>query len=250
MKPFIRFEDELRSYYERFVKPTIIPDLLGKTLKVSQKQFGWVYAMSESIAADLKMDMPDIFIYQSYYYVVESKGLADNWIEISAKVLTDFSSDELMFMLVKEMCSIKLRYTYYDTLAKQEMDTAENVISFPGSKTLISALKIKMRHYLRIAGYSSDNFAYILCGSLTPCVNAIIKTVMNDTYLAEHINISEFLKQGENINGLREDVHSFTKMDELSPYSPFRIKSLIAYASSERGIKALNNTMSKRVSSL
>lgn len=237
---YIKFEKELRTYYRDYVKPTLIPDLYGKTIKVTKTQLGWVYKLAEQIATVLDMKVPDIFVYQNFYYLVESKGMDDNWIEISAKTLTDLSKEELIFLLAKEMCAIKLRYTYYETLITQEIDTAENV-SFLGSQTLGQGIKVKMYHFLRITGYTTDNFAYLICKNLRPCINAIIKIVLNDIYLAEQLCIPEFLKQGETLNALQEDIHNFTKMDELSPYSPFRIQNLIAYASSDRGHEALMN---------
>jgi hypothetical protein len=240
MQSAIMAETDLRNYYEQFVKPALIPDLLGKTVKVTPKQLGWVYSLAENIAATLDMDIPDIFVYQSYYYLVESKGLDDNWIEISAKTLADFNSEELLFLLAKEMCAIKLRHTYYETLVKYGLQAADS-IPLLSSQEVQAIFKAKLYRYIRIAGFTSDNFAYLQCRNLKTCINAIIKTVLNDIYLAGQISVPEFLKQGAEINGLQEDAHNLSKMDELSPYSPFRIKNLIAYAASERGMQAISN---------
>ena len=47
------------------------------------------------------------------------------------------------------------------------------------------------------------------------------------------------MAQSEEIQLLDEDIHVMTKNDERVPYAPFRIKNLLRYASSNRGIEAV-----------
>ena len=72
-----------------------------------------------------------------------------------------------------------------------------------------------------------------------------MKTILNNKYLVNEINISEYLKQGDKISSLNDDVHIFTKIDEQVPYGPDRIKKLLAYAISKRGLESLKLIKSK-----
>ena len=41
------------------------------------------------------------------------------------------------------------------------------------------------------------------------------------------------------INRLNDMEYEYTKLDERIPYGPYRVKNLIAYASSENGMKVI-----------
>ncbi len=236
----IGFEKQLAHYYKEYKQPMLMPDLYGKTVKVSVLQFKEIYDMTERLASLLNMTMPDIYVYENFYYTVESKGLEDNWIEISAKTLVDLSKDEVMFLLAKEMCAIKLKHTYYYTIIEEAL-SAVNGVPIPGLvlDTIQNVGKVKFYRWMRISHYTSDNFAYLTCSNLSTAINAIVKTVLNDVFLARHVSIKEFIKQADNINALSGKTHALSKMDEQVPYAPFRIKNLMAYAASARGLQAL-----------
>ena len=107
------FKDQLAHHYKEYKQQMLMPDLYGKTVKVSALQFKELHGMAENLASLLDMPVPGIYVYENFYYTVESKGLDDSWIEISAKTLIELNSEEVMFLLAKEMCAIKLRHTYY-----------------------------------------------------------------------------------------------------------------------------------------
>ena len=56
--------------------------------------------------------------------------------------------------------------------------------------------------------------------------------------LAGQVDVKEFIGQASEINKLDDMVFNYTKADESVPYAPHRIQSLMAYAVSERGMKA------------
>jgi hypothetical protein len=239
MRKELRGEDQFRTYYEDYVLTSHTPDLYGKTVRVSEKQFKSVFDAVLEIADYLDMPMPEIYVFESFYYTVESKGTNNHhWIEISSKTIADFTKDELVFLLAKELAAIKLQHTHYYSISNEFLKTLRNKVSFTGINTVAAILKVKMYHWTRISHYTSDNFAYLWCGDLKTCFNAITKTVLNDIFLAENINISEYLVQAERINSLKDPIHRYSKTDESVPYVPFRLKSLIAYAASSRGVDA------------
>ena len=180
-----------------------------------------------------------MYIYEDFYYGVESKGGDKPWIEISAKTVEDFSKEELKFLIAREICAINLKHTYYKTLIEQTLRVLEDSNSLIGIDTFLKTLKSNVYRWHRITNYTCDNFAYIMCGDLKVCINSILKTILNSSFLVKNINISEYLNQSIEINKLNDTVYNFTKDDEKIPYGPFRIKNLLAFSSSKRAMATL-----------
>lgn len=237
------FSEEVMDYYKNFDEKLRKPDLLGKTVKVTNKQFKEIHNIVVKIASDLEMKVPDTYIYEDFYYGVESKGANEPWLEISAKTLLDLSKKELMFLISREMCNIKLKHTYNYTLIEETLKAMQQNNNIIGADVLAEALKITMYKYSRVANYTADCFGYLMCKDLKVCSKAILKLVLNNVYLSENVNISEYISQAQAINELDDNIYNFTKMDELVPYGPFRIKNLLSYAVSERGLEAIKKSI-------
>ena len=232
--------DEVADQYKNFEEKMRLPDLLGKTLKVSESQFKEVYEIAIDICNKINMRVPHIYIYEDVYYRVESIGVENPWIELSSNVIENFTKDELVFMLAKEICDIHLGHTYYQTLIDEAMKVYRKHNKMPFSNIMNDSIYINMCRWSRVSNYTSDNFAYMMCKNIDSCINAILKSIFNSNFMINNINISEFIKQGESLNLLNDSIYNNAKLDERIPYGPYRIKNIIAYASSDRGMKAKN----------
>ena len=246
VKTNLPFKDEIVEHYINFHEKERLPDLLGKTVRVSDKQFKEVNNIIEEICSILKIDKVSAFIYEDFYYGVESKGIKNQYLEISAKTIEDFTYNELKFLIAKELYNIKFKNTYYSTIIMQVIRNFEN-INFPGMGITKEALKIALYKWHRVMNFSSDNFGLILCGNINDSINAILLTILNSRRLVNNINVMEYIKQGELINSLDDDVYTNTKLDELIPYGPFRVKNLISYSSSQRANEARNKINIEKV---
>ncbi|MFW6030426.1 MAG: M48 family metallopeptidase [Halanaerobiales bacterium] len=235
----IGFDKQIMFYYKNYTQKMEMPDLIGKTVKATENQFTKLYQLNQELSNFIGIETPDIYVYEDFYYGVESKGAGPYWIEISAKTLWDFSEQELKFLLAREIADIYLKHTYYYTMIDKLLDAIQNSGSIVGSDTLKNYWKIVMYKWSRVSHYSSDNFGYLLTSEMKVCVSSIVKLILNNKYLAEKINIAEYIRQSEEINEFNDNVSNLTKMDEKVPYGPFRIKNLLAYASSTKGKKSL-----------
>lgn len=239
MMDSISYSKEIMGFYENYTEKARKPDLMGKTVRVTSNQFGEVYHIAQNIASILSMEVPQLYIYEDFYYGIESKGAVDPWIEISAKTILDFSEQELTFLLAKEMYEISQKHTYLFTLVNEIIGGIQNNASFIGAETFKDILKIKMYKWCRMACYSSDSFGYAACRNLKSSISSIKKLVLNNVQLANRVSTFEYIKQANEINLMDDEIHNFSRSDEMVPYGPFRIKNLIAYASSNRGIEAI-----------
>lgn len=227
------------DYYENFEEKMRKPDLLGKTVKVSKSQFKYIYDMGQSICYKIGLDVPDMYIYEDFYYGVESKGSSKPWIEISAKTVEDFTDEELKFLIAREICAINMKHTYYKTMIEQTINSMEGANFIVGMDTFINTTKANVYKWHRVINYTCDNFGYLVCKDLEVCTTAIIKTILNSSFLAKNINLKEYMEQSVEINKLNDTVYNFTKADEKVPYGPFRIKNLLSFASSKRSIESI-----------
>jgi hypothetical protein len=233
------FKEELMYNYKNYDEKIRKPDLYGKTVQVTKSQFGPIHDMMVSVAEILEIPVPKAYVYEDFYYGLESKGADEPWLEISAKTLSDFTGNEFLFLLAKEMCNIKLKHTYYYTLTNEFLNAIAEGNFIMGMDSVAKAAKVSMYKWSRISNYTSDSLGYLICKDLKSSINAILKLVLNSVHLAEQVNLLEYIKQAESINELDDNIYNFTKLDEQVPYAPLRVKNLIAYASSDRGMKAL-----------
>ena len=112
------------------------------------------------------------------------------------------------------------------------------MVNISGMNISAEALKVSMYKWHRIMNFSSDNFAYAICGSLKDSIDVILLTILNNKRLVSNVNLGEYIKQANKIDSLDDEVYNNTKLDEMVPYGPYRVKNLISYASSIRAKEA------------
>lgn len=230
LKDMLIMEDELLTYYKEFDEKIKLPDLYGKTVLVTQKQFPKVYAIVKQLLNDLKMDEVSVFVYEDFYYGATAKGSTKPWIEVSAKTLADFTEKQLRFIFARELFKIKNGCVILAAKAEQFHKAIEGT-PLIGNDTIDKTFIMKYSFWERMVNYSADCFGYMVVHELKPCVDSILILVLNNIKLAHQVHLSEFLKQAEMLSELNDVVSNFTKKDEKIPYAPYRIKNLISIAS-------------------
>lgn len=230
----VTFQKDIEKVFDEIDFKIKLPDFLGKTVKVTQKQFPEVYKMVEELSAVLEIESPAVYVYEDYYYGAESYGISHFWIELSAKTIQDFSVQELQFLMAREL------YKIADGVTKQKtmMDERFKMIRQVAPDELEKMSRLSFYHWYRLTNYSADNFGYLMCGSVKASVQTILKLVLNSVMLAEQVDVKEFIGQASEINRQDDMVSNYTKADEAIPYAPHRIQSLLAYAVSERGMES------------
>ena len=232
----INLKNEIEQVYCDIEYRLKRPDLLGKTLLVSDTQFPDINRMIQKLALAMNMEVPDVYVFEDFFYGIESYGMKEYWIEISAKTIRDFNEKELIFLFARELYKIKNNVVYQTMLMDQLFKIYGTVPVVGDAMEQVS--KANFNHWCRLENYTADNYAYLYCQDLSACVNAIIAMVLNSKSLAEQVDMKAFIKQASIINKLDDTVSNYTKSDEVLPYAPYRVESLLAYALSRRGMKA------------
>lgn len=234
----LKFEEEILHYYKQFDEKLKKPDLLGKTVMVTARQFSGIHRLVEKTARLVNVPPVPVYVYEDFYYGVESKGTDQPWIEVSAKTLSDLTELEIEFLFAREFCRISMGAVKLTTLADQSLKAISHSALIPGADTFGDALKIKLCKWSRLSQYSADCFGYLAVGDLAACSTAILKLVLNNVELASQVDIMAYVNQTEQIHELDDTIYRFAKNDERVPYGPFRLKYLLAYACSKRAMQA------------
>lgn len=231
----VMFQEDIEKVYDEIDYKVKLPDFLGKTVRVSEKQFPKLFQMVGDMAKEAGISSPAVYVYEDYYYGAESYGISNFWIEVSAKTIQDFTDRELQFVLAREI------YKIADGVTKQRtmMEERFKVIHQIAPDQLEKSSRLSFCHWYRLANYSADNYGYLMCGSVKSSVDAVLKMVLNSVMLAEQVDVKEFISQASEINRLDDMVLNYTKADEFVPYAPHRIQNLLAYVVSERGISLI-----------
>ena len=226
-------KNDILTYYKEFDERERIADLYGKTVRVSEVQFPLLYNMGRNLAYLLKINMPEIFVFEDFYYGVQAKGVTNPWIEISAKTLQDLSNQQLNFLLGREF--FKIVSGALETIAiTNQLEKLIQGSIIPANEILSKGILLKSSKWLRLLNYSADNFGYLIVKDIVPCVKCILLLILNNKELVEKLNIREFIIQGDKISRLGDKVSRYTKNDEKIPYGPYRIKNLILFSTLRR----------------
>lgn len=229
----IPFQDEIILSFTQYEGKLRMPDLLGKTVRVSAVQLPDLYAKVEKLSQAAGIAVPDVYVYEDFSYGVEAKGVSAPRIEISAKTIADLSDDELNFLLAREICRIKHSMTKLTLTGEHLLNMLNNTSLVPGSDTLAKAARLKYAKWSRLSHYSADCYGLLATGNIRACVRAILILVLNNKDLAEKININEYIAQASDIYLLDDVISRFSQNDEKIPYGPLRIKNLLAFAVKE-----------------
>lgn len=243
LKKTIPSYDTVKTYYQEFDEKIKKPDLYGKTVKVTSRQFTNVFRILTALGKEIQMDIPEVFVYENFYYEIESYGTDKPWIEVSAKTIADFNEEELRFLFAREFFKIKNGITELYMVCEQSLKIINenlNIVVF--SDSLSKIFKVKYAQWSRVCQFSADNFAFLhtylkrenntcCIGDLKTCLGVMLAMILNNRNLVEVVDLTEYLKSASDIVRLDDPISTFTKNDEKMPYGQFRIKNLIRFAS-------------------
>lgn len=239
------YKNQLINYYKDFEEEMLISDLIGKSLEVNDKQFSEVFNIIKKQADILEIKLPKVYICNNSIYEIKAKGYDKPWIEISSKALEDFTTKEIEFDIAREMCHIKEEHIKYEILYTEFLKAIETlgkigdnllsslpgIISSEGLEVYSASFKLVAYQWSRIAEYTADRCAYLICKDIKSGISTIKKHFLNSKIFSDKINMESFLKQCDFINNIDSSISRYSIFDEKMPYSAFRIRELIAFAS-------------------
>lgn len=241
LNEWINGEDALVNYYRKVEQGKRWPDLLGKTIEVSETQFLQIFNIVRKICKVMRISPPRVFVYEDLYYRAETEGIDFKWIELSAPLVNDFTEGELTFVLARELARIHADHIRLEVIARSAIQVSEYIENVPGVNLLNlvygpeiykAYLNAHFKRWSRISTYTTDACGYLFCGSIHSSISAMMKLIINEPNLVKQLDIIKYINQAKEIEALKETVMVGSKLDEELPYGPYRILELLRYASS------------------
>ena len=242
---FIVNEQTLIRYAEEISEPATVPDLIGKSVKASDRQFPSIYSLVKSISGHFGIAVPDIYIFESYQYQIDSNGCFVPRLEISARMVRDFSRKELMHCVAKELAHIALGHIRTEVLVERMHEAIQTLATLPlvntlnlvgGPKFYLMALRVKAFRWFKEAVFTAENVAAAYTGDVGSSVTSTLLQVFNERGMVNEIDVGAFCDQVGLIEMIAGSAATYTKMDEVNPYAPYRVGNILQYASSRRGV--------------
>lgn len=231
LQKLIPCPDSVLDSYKEYDGKIKKPDLIGKTIRVSECQFPDLYQRIKNLAIKFDCKMPKIYLFEDFYYGMEAKGAGSPWLEISTKTLADLSDKSFDFLVARELFRIKYDVVKWAAVSEQVIRMLGKCDKVPGLDMLKDSFLMTYSGWSRCAHYSADCFAYHAIQDIEISIRSILTLIMNNIKLAEKVNIVEYISQMKDIYMLDDIVSRFTENDEKIPYGPLRIRTLLAYAS-------------------
>ncbi|MFZ2958571.1 MAG: hypothetical protein WA705_16915 [Candidatus Ozemobacteraceae bacterium] len=257
LNAWIVAETPLMNYFEEVEEEAALPDLFGKSVLVGPDQFSNVHGMIKQISKVLEMPQPLCFIYDSSRYEIDSEGVKLPRLEVSVKILQDFSEKELIHVLSKELFHIKVGHTRVKILVSKMTKLLNilpelpvvNILKQFGSNVAFEATAFHFRSvafsWYKAACFSAERFALSATDDICSSTTAILLTIFNSKKLVDSINLSSYISQIPKIESCLGPAATVEVTNEALPYGPYRILNMITFALSGNYIIARNLVKSK-----
>lgn len=238
LSKFLVAKDILFQHYVQIMEPILTPDLFGKTVRVTNKNFPVIDKKRNLISKYLNIDPPEIFVYENFYYGADTVGLTNPWIEISAKTINEFSDKEITFIIARQISHIYLKHYINRVHAEQLLRSLNIIEQTPGINlvnlfgtidALEKAFQLVYYQWYREINHTADIYGLLFCGDLASAASSIIKLIINDKDLSEKVILSDYLNQRDYLVSLKGIISFYTKLDESVPYGPLRIEELLKF---------------------
>jgi len=243
-------EEPLMTYFEEIEEEGALPDLFGKTVMVSETQFPKANTLIRKISNILELPQPLCFVYDSYRYEIDSEGVKTPRLEISVKILQDFSENELAHVLAKEIFHIKAGHVRTKVLVSKIVKLlgilpelpVVNILKQFGSNVAFDATVFHFRsaafNWYKAACFSAERFGLACANEIKASINATLLTILNSKSLVNEIDLSAYLCQISKIESCLGPIATIEMTNEAIPYGPYRILNMLNFAQSEKFLQA------------
>lgn len=244
-------EPAFRKYFEEVEEEGALPDLYGKSLLVSRRQFPKIHRVISEVSEFLGCEAPECFVYEGYRYLCDSEGLSRPRLELSARAVRDFHEDELVHLIAKETYHVAAGHLRREVMAEKMMALVRAApslaSSIPGMSFLMQfggaaafeGVTFHLRNvafnWYKHACFSADNFATAYTGDVRTSLSATLLTIFNERGLVEQLDVQQYLRQIGPIESMMGPIATLDKVDEVLPYGPYRLLNQLRYIHSARG---------------
>lgn len=202
-------------------------DILGKSIKVSGRQFPHLNGLVRECADELSIPAPTVYITQDFSSInAGTFGTeTDSFILVNSATVDRLSDAELKFVIGHECGHIQNSHVAYSTSLHFLTYMAGNFV-----KWIVTPARVALMGWSRRAEITCDRAGLVCCKDPEAAQNALVKLAVGSQALADQVDIEDYLAQIEDI---RSGIGRVSEYFLSHPYLPKRVKALQLFVESD-----------------
>ena len=204
----------------RLQKNLLKSDILGTTVKVTERQFPKLHQICMACSSRLHIPTPTVYVAPDVGVLnAHTFGTNEDAFIVLNGVLVDHLSDEELHFVIGHECGhIQNNHVVYMTALHYLMYSANLFIRW-----IVTPAVMALQSWSRRAEITCDRAGLICCGDLKPAQTALARMALGSHRLASTLNMDEYLKQLE--EG-QEEPGRVMELFQSHPYLPKRVQAL------------------------
>lgn len=210
----------------RFWKAFQKNELMGRSVKVSRRQFPKLHDLVAECAQTLSIAMPTVYITQNLASLnAGTYGTDDEaFIVLNSALVDRFDDPELRFVLGHECGHIQNNHVVYHTAAQF---LTQGAVSFVRWAAVPASLALNA--WSRRGEITCDRAGLLCCRDEDAAIRAIMKLALGSEKLFREVDLDEYLAQLED---LKQGLGRLQEFGASHPYLPKRVHALKLFAQS------------------
>lgn len=200
--------------------------LLGSTVRVSERQFPSIYKIAKHCAETLTVPIPNVYIQNSPIPNAFTYGTEEeSFVVITSTLVDHFEEPELQFVIGHETGHIQNKHVVYNTALRILTQGAGVFLGW-----IVQPALLALQQWTRRAEITCDRAGLLCCNDLEAASRSFLKLATGSHKLYPEMNLEAFLEQFE------EGQKGIGRLGEVfssHPYLPKRIHALRVFAESE-----------------
>ncbi len=197
--------------------------LLGHTIRVSDRQFPKLHALNVQSARALGIATPTLYVGQNPNLNAGTYGTNDDsFVLINGSLVDHFSDQELLDVLGHEHGHIQNNHVVYNTTLHYLTNVASAFIGWFAQPATLA-----LRAWSRRAEITCDRAGLLVVKDLNVSLRGLMKLTVGSKKLYEQLDLDAYLEQFE--DG-KKGIGRFTELWASHPYVPRRVQALRVFA--------------------
>lgn len=208
----------------RLQKSLLRSEILGSTVKVTDRQFPELYRITADCARRLEIPMPTVYVSPEVG-VMNAATFGTNedaFIIVNGVLIDHLSDEELHFVIGHECGHIQNNHVVYLTALHYLLYSANLFVRW-----IVTPAVMALSSWSRRAEITCDRAGLLCCGDLGPATSALARLALGSHRLAEKLDIEEYLKQ---LDEGSQGVGRVMELFRSHPYLPKRVQALRYFA--------------------
>jgi Zn-dependent protease with chaperone function len=199
--------------------------LLGQSVKVSDRQFPRIHGITKRACDTLQIAMPQVFVVNSPIFNAGTFGTnEDSFVIVHSALIDQYSDEELLTVIGHECGHIHNSHVAYLTALHYLTYMAGMFLPW-----ILQPALVALRTWSRRAEVTCDRAGMLVSKDQKAAERAITKLAVGSSKLYEEFNVDAFLEQNE------EGSHGIGKYMEVfasHPWLPKRVLAMRVFAES------------------